>query len=103
MAEKKQFFGQLLGTRPDWPNDMTTEEEKIMTQHFSYLQELVSDNRVLLAGPVFDDPVFGLVIISAETKEQAEAILDADPSVLAGLHRYQISEMRVSLISDIQK
>lgn len=100
MPEKKQFFGQLLGTRAGWPDDMTPKEEEIMTRHFQYLKELVAQNKVLLAGPVFDDPVFGLVIIEADSKQEAEMILDADPSVIAGLHKYKISEMRVSLMSD---
>lgn len=98
MPEKKQFFGQLLGTRSGWPNDMTAAEEEIMTRHFEYLKDLVAQNKVCLAGPVFAEQVFGLVIIEAESKTEAEGILDADPSVVAGLHRYQISEMRVSLI-----
>jgi len=35
MAGKPQhFFIELLGTRPDWPEHMTPEEERVMGEHF---------------------------------------------------------------------
>ena len=100
MPEKKEhFFVRLLGTRENWPNDMTPDEEKIMTEHFHYLKDLVKQRKVLMAGPVFE-PVFGLIIVEAQSKAEARALIEIDPSVTGGLHTFEIHPMRVSLMAD---
>ena len=53
----KNFFASLLGVRRNWPNDMNENESTIMQEHFLYLQELVQEKKILIAGPVFE-PVF---------------------------------------------
>ncbi len=98
MKEYKDYFVQLLGTREDWPNNMTAAEEETMAEHFVYLKELVEQGRVLMAGPVFD-PVFGLVILRSESEEEARKLMENEPSVAGGIHTYTISEMRVSLLA----
>ncbi|UCG60389.1 MAG: hypothetical protein JSV52_08620 [Candidatus Zixiibacteriota bacterium] len=98
-SSAEHFFVQLLGTRDNWPNDMTPDEEKIMTDHFYYLKDLVEQKKVLVAGPVFE-PVFGLIIVRAESKAEARAIVEKDPSVVHGLHTFKISPMRVSLLAE---
>lgn len=95
----EHFFVQLLGTRENWPNDMTSDEEEIMTEHFHYLKDLVEQKKVLIAGPVFE-PVFGLVIVRAESKAEARAIAEKDPAVVNGLMTVKISPMRVSLMAE---
>jgi uncharacterized protein YciI len=97
MAESKQYFGKLIGTRPTWPDDMTPDEEKIMQEHFVYLKNLVAEEKVILAGPCLEGK-FGIVIIQATTREEAEKIMAGDPSVTSGLHIYELLEMRVSLL-----
>lgn len=101
MHQSEQYFVQLLGTREGWPENMTPEEEKVMTEHFYYLKDLIRRKKVLLAGPVFD-PVFGLIILSVESKEEAVALADNDPSVKAGLHTYKMQLMRAALMADYQ-
>jgi len=94
----EHFFVRLLGTRDGWPNNMTPEEESIMTEHFHYLKDLVKQKKVLMAGPVFE-PVFGLIIVRADSKAQARELVEKDPSVVHGLHTFEISPMRVSLVA----
>lgn len=101
MNQSEQYFVQLLGTRDEWPENMTPEEERVMTQHFYYLKDLIKRKKVFLAGPVFD-PVFGLIILSAGSKEEAKGIMDNDPSVKAGVHTYEMHPMRASLLVDYQ-
>jgi uncharacterized protein YndB with AHSA1/START domain len=50
-----------------------------------------------MAGPVFEG--YGLVILSVSSRDEAEAIMAAEPSVAQGVHRYQMSDMRVSLMA----
>jgi uncharacterized protein YndB with AHSA1/START domain/uncharacterized protein YciI len=100
MAEHKHYFVRLLGTRDGWPENMTQEEEQIMGEHFYYLKDLVKNKKVLMAGPVFD-PVFGLIVLQANSRAEAIEIMNNEPSVVKGLHTYEISEMKASLVAEI--
>ncbi len=99
MTQPKQYFVRLLGTRDTWPDDMTPDEDKIMGEHYAYLKDLVKKKKVYMAGPVFDAR-FGLIVLSVGSEQEAREIMDNEPSVLAGLHTYDMSEMRVSLLVD---
>jgi len=99
MADVNQYFVQLLGTREGWPHDMTAEEERVMTEHYNYLKQLTRRRKVFMAGPVFD-PVFGLIILSALSEQEAKEIMENEPSVKAGVHTYTMHPMRVSLMAD---
>jgi hypothetical protein len=59
MSNSQRYFVKLLGTRNNWPDSMTVSEEKIMTEHFHYLHDLVAAGKVLLAGSVFDERIGG--------------------------------------------
>src|SRR5690606_24432697 len=89
------FFVQLLGTRSDWPNAMTPAEEQVMAEHFTYLQKLVAQHKVLMAGPVFED-VFGLIVLSVSSREEAESIMAQEPSVVRGVHTFTMRPMQCS-------
>ena len=55
---------------------------------------------MLLAGPVFDpEATFGLIVLEVESETEARAILEADPSVSEGLHRFTIAPMKASLLA----
>jgi len=96
MPQQENYFVKLLGTRNGWPENMTAEEERIMSEHFVYLRDLTEKKKVLVAGPVFE-PVFGLVILQVASKDEAVAIMTEEPSVKQGVHTYEIYPMRVSL------
>ncbi len=98
--QKEYFCGRLIGTRENWPNEMNENEKKIMEEHFVYLQKLIKENKVILAGPVFSDPVYGLIILQVSSENEAKEILDRDPSVVAGLHTYDLSPMKLSLLME---
>lgn len=97
MSDPQHFFGRLVGTRPTWPQDMTEAEGAVMGEHFQYLSQLVEAGKVLAAGPCFADPPFGLVLLATTDRAEAEALLAADPSVQAGLHVAEVTELRLSL------
>ncbi len=98
MPKYKEYLGKLIGLRPGWPDDMTPDEEKVMSRHFIYLKDLVDKKKVLMAGPCFGDK-FGLVVLRTADENEANAIMKNDPSVMAGLHRYELHEMAVSLMA----
>ena len=99
MAKKQFYQVRLLGTRPGWPENMTPEEEKIMSDHFNYLKDLTAKKKVILAGPC-TDPVFGLIILQVDSRGEADAIMEKEPSVIGGVHTYEMQPMHVSLLVD---
>lgn len=95
--KKMHFMVELLGTREGWPADMTPDEEKIMDEHYTYLVNLMNQGKMLLAGPVFNQ--FGLIVLEVADEAEAKAIMDKEPSVVAGVHRYEMHRMVASLLA----
>ncbi|GAB4318610.1 MAG: hypothetical protein Kow0074_07900 [Candidatus Zixiibacteriota bacterium] len=91
------FIAHLKGTRASWPDDMTQSEDSVMTEHFVYLQSLMYDRKVLLAGPSMGLRA-GIVVLQVSDEGEARAIMDKDPSVVAGLHTYELYDFRASLL-----
>ena len=98
MQNRLQYLVRLLGTRAGWPENMTSEEERIMGEHFEYLRDLTEKGIVLMAGPVFDFK-FGLIVLEVKSESELEKIMQAEPSVVQGVHTYDKSIMRVSLMA----
>ena len=100
LAEETQrmyFFAKLLPLRPGFPDSMTTEEEKVMGEHFEYCKRLTMEKSMVMAGPCMN-PTFGLFIISAKSIEAASEIVKQDPSVVAGIHKFEIQPFYLSLL-----
>lgn len=83
--------------RPTFMDDSTPEEDAVMTAHFEYLKRLLADGKLILAGPSLD-PVFGLIVLEADTEEEARQLLAADPSVSAGVQTPELHPFRASLL-----
>lgn len=92
----QQFFVRLIPPRPTFHLDATTEEERAMGEHFVYLSDLAAKGKVLIAGPCFE-PLFGMAVLDVASREEADQIMQNDPSVKAGVNRYELQEMRASI------
>ncbi|MCA9726444.1 MAG: SRPBCC domain-containing protein [Candidatus Eisenbacteria bacterium] len=91
------FIVQLHGIREGWPQNMSADEQRIMGEHFGYLQALMWDGKVLLAGPC-QDPVYGLVVLEVSDEAEARSLMDREPSVLGGVHTYTLHPFHASLL-----
>jgi uncharacterized protein YndB with AHSA1/START domain/uncharacterized protein YciI len=91
------FFARLIPPRQDFPTTMTEREQRVMGEHFAYLQRLTMEKTVVMAGPCME-PVFGAVVISAKSHEAATDIMKNDPSVLAGVNTFEIQPLHLSLL-----
>ena len=69
-----------------------------MRRHFEYLHGLLEEGRLILAGPSLD-PVFGIIVFEAEDEREARRVIEADPSVAAGLQTPELHPFRASLRS----
>jgi len=94
---KKHYYFKLIPPRPSFPGDMTEEERAVMQRHSAYFEEQFEAGKLLLYGPVMaPDGAFGLGILEVEGEEEARRFGENDPSVLAGLNRFEFYPMRVA-------
>lgn len=98
----EQFLYRIQPTRLGMLTEGQTERESaIIGAHFSYLEGLVDQSVVLMAGRTLnaDESTFGIAIFEAESMQAAEAIMHADPAVREGVMRAELFPYRVALWS----
>ena len=95
----KQFLIFLEPTRPDMFFGPTKEERALVMEHFRYLQDLLGEGKLILAGLCQDGPP-GIVVLEAEHHDAADAIAAGDPAVKAGLFKAEVRPYKVSLMRE---
>jgi uncharacterized protein YciI len=88
--------------RPTFVDDMTDDEARVMGEHFEYLQSLMRDGRLLLAGPCLSVPPFGVIVLVADDEDDAWRLIRADPSVRAGVQTPEVHPFRASLVAGLR-
>jgi len=86
MTKSNHYYVIIKPHRQDFITNPKENEDKIMEDHFYYLKSLLKQKKLYLAGPtlISEDP-FGLIILEAESEEEARELLENDPSVKAGI------------------
>ena len=93
---KQHYFFKLIPPRPTFAQDMSDGEKVLMNEHGRYFQEQFTAGRVLLYGPVMaTDGTFGLAILEVDDEAEARQFGENDPSVRAGLNRFEVYPMRI--------
>lgn len=99
--EKKQYLYMLrlipaLTSADNW----TKREEEIVDRHFARLQALLQEGRLLLAGKTagIDEKTFGIVILEAESDEEALMLMQSDPAVAEGVMTADLFPYHVALM-----
>ncbi len=94
---RQHYFFKLIPPRPTFAQDMNDEERNLMQQHARYAQERFAEGKILLYGPVMaEDGAFGLGILEVENEDEARSLAQNDPTVKAGLNRFEIWPMGVA-------
>jgi uncharacterized protein YciI len=74
--------------RPPTAPDLDEESlDRIQAEHLAYLGALRDEGRIVTNGPVLDQPdesLRGLVLYCVGSLEEARALAERDPSVVAG-------------------
>lgn len=95
--EKQHYYFKLIPPRPTFPADITGEERALMDQHSIYFQEQFERGKLLLYGPVLSpEGAFGLGILEVQDEEEVRRFGENDPSVRAGLNRFEFCPIRVA-------
>ena len=88
----------LHAPREDFAATMTDAEGEVFGAHFAYLQGLLAEGTLVLAGPTLGAVNTGITVFEAPDRAAAEAIMAADPAVAGGIVTGELREMRVSLL-----
>lgn len=94
---KEHFFVRLNGPRATFPMDMTAEEKLLMQEHVRYTHQRFVDGKILIYGPVMAPKgAFGMAVFEVEDQTEVRRILEDDPTVRAGMNKFEIHPMRVA-------
>jgi uncharacterized protein YciI len=100
----KQYVYVLKLVERLWVVDAWTKQDNaIVDQHFTYLKALLANRQLILAGKTGgnDEATFGLVIFEALDDEEAQRIMENDPSVKQGIMRATLSSYHVALARNL--
>jgi uncharacterized protein YciI len=95
-----QFLYRLEPTRTGMLSvGPTDRESSVLAGHFSYLEQLVKEGKVHLAGRTLnpDERCFGLVIFYANSERTASEIMENDPAVREGVMTAELFPFRIAL------
>ena len=70
--------------------------EETVSEHFKYLQGLLKDGILTMAGR-FSEVLIGLVMIEVQSREDAQEIMKNDPAVRAGIFHAELYPWRIAL------
>jgi uncharacterized protein len=95
----KSWLIRVVPPRPTFASDATPAEQALMEQHIAYWKDLNAKGICEFGGPVLDPKgAYGVLVVRANTEEEAVALGEADPSVKAGVNKIEIAEMRVAFV-----
>jgi len=90
------FIIRLRPARPQ--GEVTEEEKKKIRGHFEYLEGLLKEGRLLMAGLAEDD-FQEIVLIRVRDRLEAEKIMASDPAVGANLFQAELHPFRVAMMA----
>lgn len=87
---KEYFLCHLY--RGDSALDFSQEElETIQSGHLNHINTLANEGKIAIAGPMGDDDELrGIIIYHTESLEEAIALQERDPAIIAGRLRMEI-------------
>ena len=96
------FLYRLQPTRVEMLTKGPTDREvAIVGEHFEYLQKLVAEGVVFMAGrtETIGARTFGLVILQAASESDAVVLMENDPAVSQNVMKAELFPYRVALWS----
>ena len=100
----QQFLYRIQPTRKEMlTGGPTPLEVSFIEQHFHYLERLVAEGTVFLAGRtlIADERAFGIVILQAPSEAEALELMQNDPAVSGGVMAAELFAYRIALWSPI--
>ena len=90
VASGKQYCAFLYKAGPH-RNQPPAELERLQMEHLRYLFRLRAEGRLLINGPIEDDPELkGIGIFNTTDQDEVRKLLGGDPAVKAGRLIYEV-------------
>lgn len=87
------FAYRILPPRADFAATLTPEEAETMGRHFTYIEQLHGEGRIVFVGRT-ENGDWGLCVFEAEDESRARAVAEADPAIASGLMRCELHAFR---------
>jgi uncharacterized protein YciI len=95
--EPTHFMYLAIPPRPTFVFDATPSEQEILAGHFAYMDQMAERGILVLTGPSLDGE-FGVAIFAATQQDEAQAIVDADPAIIAGLFTARLHPLKLGFL-----
>jgi uncharacterized protein YciI len=86
-GQPANLFALVMTTGPEWKADKAPNEQAFFREHSQNLAMLRREGKIE-AGGRFGP--YGLIVLKAATEADARAMVDADPSVKAGVFKAEL-------------
>lgn len=96
---KKEFIYVLKPVERLLREGFTELDNEVIKEHFEYLQKLLSEERLVMAGKTegFDSNTFGIVILKVYSEEEAQELMINDPAVKANIMKCSLYPYKIAL------
>ncbi|HQY20086.1 MAG TPA: YciI family protein [Ignavibacteria bacterium] len=98
------YYCYILKLNPSFyrNEDWTEKETELVGVHFNYLKDLTNKGNVFLAGRTVNEPMtdkdLGIVIIEAESEDEARGYMENDPAIIGNLMTAEFFEFSLALL-----
>jgi uncharacterized protein YciI len=100
---KQHYFFKLIPPRPTFVQDMTEQEKLLMKEHARHIQQHFEVGKILVYGPVMaSGGAFGLAIFEVANESEVRQFGENDPTVRAGLNKFEFYPMQVAAAHALQ-
>jgi uncharacterized protein YciI len=89
-AGDKKRFVVFYSPGPAFDHAKGLVEQPGIRAHGQYLQSLLAQGRLVMAGPFMDNSNGGMSILEAASLDEARALVGDDPTVKAGLLKVEV-------------
>jgi uncharacterized protein YciI len=84
--------------RDDFADTMTEEEQRVWGEHAAYLQHLLDEGILVMAGPTLGSINTGIAVFEAADEETARRVMEQDPVVAGGHAAGELRAFRASFL-----
>lgn len=100
-SKMMQFQLALMKRGPKWTTEPGKERAELRQRHMAYLRSLLEANKLMIGGGIRDDAeLIEVQIFRTKSAEEATAMLNEDPAVVAG---YLVPELHPWWSEDVMK
>jgi uncharacterized protein YciI len=96
---KRTFIYKITPASKDFLQAADENGNNYMALHFGYLQKLLAEKVLVMAGPCLD-AAFGIAIFYCDSEEEAAQVMNNDPAVKSGIVNSELHEFKLSLLQE---